>query len=288
MKKGRTLELVVASLEKALSGKPGVTIVAPYKVPDKTNQKHTRPREHDVAVIHADGHHRFLIALECRDRSRPITREQVEAFSRKCQDTGIHKGAIVSVKGFRKTAQEKAKFLEIECLSLKEVEGFNWLLPEEFFQFGSKLLKHIWLFIPETDAVPKPQNFTLFDETGNEILPQVLAANVQIALKQKPDLMLKPGVHPVKIRFELNNWHLLDKATGLKHKLKQANTYVEIEVFKEAVPFKKVLYANEETKTQIAEAAIAPIEAGPLSGELMMINKGEGIQILYVPRQKSP
>lgn len=74
----------------------------------------------------------------------------------------------------------------------------------------------------------------------------------------------------------------------VKHKLKHANTYVELEVFKEAVPVTKVRYANVETKTQIAEAAIAPIEAGPLSGELMMLNKGEGIQILYVPRQRLP
>ena len=110
------------------------------KVADKTNKKHKRLREHDVVVIREDSHHPFMSALECRDRSLPITREQIEAFWRKCQDTGIHKGAIVSAKGFRKTAQEKARFLEIECITLREVEGFNWLLPGGFFQFGSKLL----------------------------------------------------------------------------------------------------------------------------------------------------
>lgn len=287
MKKGRTLELVIASLEKALHGKENVKVVSPYKVADKTNTRHKRPREHDVVIIRRDSHHPFLIALECKDRSRPITREQVEAFCRKCQDTGIHKGAIVSTKGFANTAKEKAKFLEIECLSLEEVGAFDWLHLKELSQIESRLIKQNWGLLLETDINPKPDSFAVLDEAGNEISPQILTANVQRALQQLPDIMLKPGVHAFTIRFELKQWQILDKTTGIKHRLKHAFTSVEVEVFEQSVPLKKVRYANEESKTQIAEAAIAPIQAGSFSGDLMMINKGDGVQLLIIPRPKS-
>ncbi len=213
MKKGRTLELVAFSLERALSGRPGVKVHSPYKALDRTTGKR---REHDVAIVHQDSHHEFIIALECRDRSRPVTVPQVEGFSKKCQETGVHRGGIVSSKGFCKTANEKAKALQIECLGIEQVEDFNWFQCGGLTILKPRIVKQNWVFIPEVDIIPKPIEFSILDAQGNEVTPAMLKTNVIQALEGVPNLKSTPGAHPVKIRFDMRDCSLLDKATGTR------------------------------------------------------------------------
>lgn len=80
-KQGKALEILVASLEKALAENQNVTVHSPVRLPDRTTGK---LREHDVVVEFKEGHHSLLVAIECRDRSRPIGVPQVEAFWAKC------------------------------------------------------------------------------------------------------------------------------------------------------------------------------------------------------------
>ena len=103
-KQGRSLECLVASIEQALGGKDGVQVESPKRLPDRTTGE---LREHDVLLTICRGHHSLRVAIECRDRSRPVGVDQVEQFCAKCQDTGIDKGVIVSPKGFWKTARKK-------------------------------------------------------------------------------------------------------------------------------------------------------------------------------------
>ncbi|MCA9501247.1 MAG: hypothetical protein KC588_18800 [Nitrospira sp.] len=86
-KKGTSLEQLIRSLERALSPKKDIKIESPKRFPDKTTGK---LREHDVVLTVEHGHHPLIIAIECRDRSRPITVDQVEGFWAKCQHTGIN------------------------------------------------------------------------------------------------------------------------------------------------------------------------------------------------------
>ena len=106
MKKGRSLEKLVAYLERSLSKNESVTVESPKRLRDKSTG---RLREHDVVLTVKSGHHTFFIAVECRDRKRPVGITQLEAFAKKCQETGVGQGVIVSPKGFAKTAQVKAK-----------------------------------------------------------------------------------------------------------------------------------------------------------------------------------
>jgi hypothetical protein len=122
-KDGKTLEALVHAIESSISGAPNVRVEAKKRLPDKdTGQL----REHDVVLTFSLAHHEFLLALECRDRSRPIGVPDVEAFHAKCLRTGIGRGVMVSSKGFRRTALRKAESYGIGCLKLEEVARFDW------------------------------------------------------------------------------------------------------------------------------------------------------------------
>src|SRR2546421_70705 len=125
-KPGRELQEIIRALESVRAHGENVQIESPKRLPDRANPKRTR--EHDVLLTYTLQHHKVLLALECRDRSRPVGVEAVEAFSRKCEDTGIDRGIIVSAKGFTKTAIRKGDFHNIGCLSLDQATGFDWCL----------------------------------------------------------------------------------------------------------------------------------------------------------------
>jgi predicted helicase len=105
---GKALERLIASIEKALAGNSDVLVEAPKRLPDRTTGT---LREHDVVLTIKQSHHALMVAVECRDLSRPVTVNQVEGFWAKCQDTGIGQGIIVSSTGFYNTARQKADHL---------------------------------------------------------------------------------------------------------------------------------------------------------------------------------
>jgi len=110
---GKSLETLVSTLERILGGQANVSVESPVFLPDRITGQ---PREHDVLVTLKGSHHRTLIAIECRDRSRKITSNDIEGFWAKCQDTGIDQGIVVSPKGFAKPAIVKAAHRNIRCL----------------------------------------------------------------------------------------------------------------------------------------------------------------------------
>jgi hypothetical protein len=95
-----------------------VKVESPKRLIDKDTG---RLREHDMVLTFLEGPHELCVALECRDRSRPVGVPEVEAFWAKCQRTGISHGIIVSSKGFTKSAISKANTQNIGCLLLDEV-----------------------------------------------------------------------------------------------------------------------------------------------------------------------
>jgi Restriction endonuclease len=121
---GRDLQRLIRVIEQARAAGTNIKIQSPQFFPDRVTGK---PREHDVVLTIKHDHHELVVALECRDRSRPVGVGEVEAFHTKCRDTGVHSGIIVSSKGFRLTAREKAQHYGIRCLILDEVEAFGWL-----------------------------------------------------------------------------------------------------------------------------------------------------------------
>ena len=124
-KPGKSLETLVSSIERVLAGNDNVSVESPKFLSDRITGE---SREHDVVITLTGSHHKSTIAIECRDRSRKVTVNEIESFWSKCQDTGIDRGIIVSSKGFTKAALTKSLHRGIRCLRLSEASSFNWLL----------------------------------------------------------------------------------------------------------------------------------------------------------------
>src|SRR5258708_24685655 len=127
-KDGRNLQRLIRAIESAQNAGLKVEVESPKRIRDKSTK---RLREHDVVLTYKLEHRDLVVALECRDRSRPVGVGAVEEFRSKCESTDIHYGIIVSAKGFTKTAVVKAATYNIGCLSLHQVEGFNWCLTPD-------------------------------------------------------------------------------------------------------------------------------------------------------------
>lgn len=121
---GQRFQDFVAMLERAFAHDDDVTIHSPLRLIDKDTG---RKREHDVVIVRKTHHGDNLTAVECKDHSRLIGVQAVEGFSRKLEKTGVHKGVIVSAKGFTGTARKKAAALNIGLTTLAEANQFDWV-----------------------------------------------------------------------------------------------------------------------------------------------------------------
>lgn len=285
MKAGKVFEHLVSTLEKVLSGSENATVTAPAKLRDRTNG---RLREHDVLITIEQGHHTLYTAIECRDHSRKITVNQVEGFSQKCVDTGVSKGVIVSRLGFWESAKQKAKHLNISCLTLCEAESFNWLLAGSFKSFSSKRRVTNILIIPLVNPSIKPANFTMFDKDGVEFTIEHIERNIHHHINQLELVTFNEGIHPLKIRMLMDGFTMRDNDSGEVTQLRHANIYTEVEVISTDVPLEKVSYDDVSEGKIISELAVAKIGEGALSGELVFSHKpDEGTTVYFVPSKNA-
>jgi hypothetical protein len=179
-KDGRDLQRLIRVIEEVLStGNKSVKIDMPKMLPDKVSGE---MREHDVVLTITTGHHETLVALECRDRSRPVGVNAVEEFSKKCEATGIHSGVIVSAKGFYKTALIKAAFYNIGCFTLEEAKSFDWCLAAGMTIRRRMLTKiqNVTLVFPND---VRPERETFQDEDGRPITKEVILGWAQQVVK---------------------------------------------------------------------------------------------------------
>ncbi|TPJ59164.1 restriction endonuclease [Mesorhizobium sp. B2-6-1] len=133
---GQRFHNFVATLERMFAHHDGVTVDSSLRLPDKDTG---RLREHDVVIIRRTHHGPNLTAIECRDQGRKVGVPQIEAFAKKCEKTGIHRGIVVAANGFTRTARTKAKALNLTCMDLAEAESFEWIgtvtIVGQFYNF---------------------------------------------------------------------------------------------------------------------------------------------------------
>ena len=108
VKDGKALEQLVGIIEQVVAGNEDVTVETDKKLIDKVTGEE---RQFDVLLTIKQRHHAVVIAIECRDKSRPVGVGQVEEFHTKSQHTDVHACVIVSTSGFAKSARKKAAFL---------------------------------------------------------------------------------------------------------------------------------------------------------------------------------
>jgi predicted helicase len=137
-RQGEDFNKLVAYLERAVADQPNVTIETNKRIPDKVTGG---LREHDIVLTQSLPQRVTVTAIECRDRTRPVTVNQVEEFHAKSQHTGIDKRVIVSSTGFYKPARKKADFYGIDCLTFAQVENVDWFDQREMI-FRKREVRH--------------------------------------------------------------------------------------------------------------------------------------------------
>jgi hypothetical protein len=285
MKKGKALERLIAGLEKVLADNPNVQVESPKRLPDRTTGA---LREYDVVLTVTQGHHVFLIAIECRDRSRPITVNQVEGFNAKCQDTGIGQGIIVSTAGFYDTARKKANHLGIKCLDLEGVESFDWISAPGVHAINRRLIRTDWMFWPRQEGIVEKDNFEVVDENGNVLTMDILNSNAQEQLKQLfPKIPEPVEKGEITVRFPGSNLSLRNTTTGETVPVEFATAKIHYSDETVLIPFKLVQYKEKSKGETITDAAYADLTLGDHSTRLFIVyNKEEGGKVVLVPQGK--
>ncbi|MCP3462130.1 restriction endonuclease [Bradyrhizobium sp. CCGUVB23] len=282
-KTGRDLQRLIRAIEGARAAGQPIQIESPKRVRDKITGK---LREHDVVLTITHEHHVIVVALECRDRSRPIGVDAVEAFRSKCGDTGIHSGVMVSSKGFTRTAIKKAAVYNIRCLSLDQVDGFDWCLPTSMTVLRREITSAT-LHVEFPQGV-KLEDSVLYDENGTVIDKDRVRPIAQQTLNATPNIPSAAGIHNVRIHQNSPLIYILDGTHRLQ--ASSCTLLLSYTVTREEVPFSFQVYSSASTEMPIAQAAVATAELAPgRHVDLVLCTEADGtVSITAVPNSTKP
>lgn len=283
-RKGRSLERLVAAIERAINNQANIKIESPgWRVDKKLNRR----REHDVLITVQQSHHTITIALECRDRGRRVGAPDVEAFQNKCHDTGIDRGIIVSSTGFRRTALVKAKAYNIDCFDLAAAETFDWCLAPGVTVQNRKIEHVFFRGIPDGAL---SDNATMLVEPDGVAFSHEHASNAatQLLNKTSPTYFECDGDTVFLLRAIVNVSNLYGvQPDGTRVKVSRAAIALRVLVSTAVVPFDLRIYRNASTQRELYSTAVANVEFDATAGKLVMVHKdGEGALITWVPEKK--
>lgn len=277
MRKGRDLEKLVEVLERVLGVNQDIVVASPKRIRDRVTGQ---PREFDVVISRKVGHREVSIAVECRDRIRPIGVNAVEAFYTKCSHCDVDRRVMVSTTGFRGTARTKASLLGIECVDLDKTDGFDWLRLQGIQYLKPKLKIH-WQF--NTGSKNSGRPFGLVDEAGNPVSERVLAESILDALG-RPTITDLPETGELPFRFRVGGEGLFLQYRD-DGSIKPANHAIAIGVLSytsEFIPFEHVSMTMAGRDRPITDAALARINLGVFESTLVMMTDPEdgGVKIV--------
>jgi hypothetical protein len=138
VRKGRTLEILVAHLEDHL-GPLGIQVKSPDSIPDKDT---SQLREVDISLRSQIGSSNILVIIECRDRKGDEDVIWIEQLSKKRESVCADKAVAISSSGFSKPATIKAVKENIELRTLEDVdpdEIGKWFQGKEGTHFESNI-----------------------------------------------------------------------------------------------------------------------------------------------------
>lgn len=286
LRAGRSLEVLVSHLEKVLS-EGTVKVESPKRYRDRVTSGW---REHDVVLTISQGHHQLIVALECRDHSRPVDVSQVEAFHTKCRHTGINAGVIVSTSGFSATAQQKAQALGIRCLTLEEATNFDWLLVPDL-EVRRRRPNHLTITAKVEGVDLSSPDYALIDSLGRPVPSDVLQAEVLEQFKSVPwDSQAQAEAGISECELLPHGLFVLEVSTGKRIPIEKLICSMEYVVTKTLAPFKLARYANVDSGEELTQAAIADMTEAGLPGAIVISydpEKGGGVYFVK-EQEKSP
>ena len=267
-------------MERVLAGKEGVTLQSPGCLADRVTGK---PREHDVLIVLRGGRHESFLAIECRDRKRPIGAPAVEAFARKWPDTHAS-GVMVSTSGYWNTALQKARDAGIRCLLLDQVDGFDWMLAPGI-EVWTRIVRHTNWRLGVAGGLPEGAEIDgLETAEGQEIPTKLFNNNVLQLLKSVP--WSDEGLAHAGVRAPAKG--LFVRVKGMRNPIVVTEVVAEIEyeVIHRVEPLNLYTYGDAGASSRATEVAVANVDAGALRGAMVVTRTPTGSEISFVPDTK--
>lgn len=124
-------EIITKYIYEALGKETGVKIVG-YGNTCKVKGKSGVYHQIDVLTSHTDGIHDYQTAIECKYWEEKINKDVVMKVASIIEDTDIHKGVIVSKRGYTKDGVSFAKQKNIGLVELREIDDDDLNGQENF------------------------------------------------------------------------------------------------------------------------------------------------------------
>lgn len=156
------LERIVAGIQAVTT--TGAEVIWNEKIND---------RQFDVVVRFKVGTLRYLVLVEVKNRTRPASAEDVDAFVTKARDQKANKSVFVTAAGFQSGAINIAKRHDIDLFTITFVES-EVSLPEDAQMITVELQKpppgsRPELSIGEPELVANTEHATLVYSDGKEV-----------------------------------------------------------------------------------------------------------------------
>jgi Restriction endonuclease len=275
---GSDLQRLIRSIETALAvGNQSITVEMGKRFRDKVTGK---SREHDVVLTVTNKHHQHIIALECRDRSRPVGVPDVEAFYNKCQDTGIHAPIMVSGKGFYQSALKKAAFYSIGCMSLDEAESFSWCLAAGAHNYR-RFIHHTELQIIFLEGIEIDQK-SLQIEDGTLITGDMIKGWGVNALNAHIPALTAEQEGENHVTVTEPHPKLFGICNGTRVQAVEAKFVIHYNTFVDFVPFRFRTYVDKGKGKEITQAAVCEVKIGDNQVAEMVLSTNEKGEINVV------
>lgn len=279
-KAGDKFHKLVEQIERVVAENKNITIASHVSITDKVAQN---PREHDIVLSYDDGHHKFKLAIECKDWNKKIDQPVVEGFITKLRNTGIEKGIIVSSLGFSKNAIKTAQNEGVECWSLTEAEAFDWCIAPGIEEYVNELT---YVFLAVDTQERTGEKFKLYQRSkGNDI--EINRDNLlNFALQIFRKVNAPPAEEERKFSIGItdkDNFYIITES-GEKQELERLTLIVKYKTNVRLIPFSFHDYRDEgedKTKKQIALSKIK-LGAGK-TGKLIIAHdeeKGANVSIV--------
>jgi hypothetical protein len=280
MKPGRSLEMLVHTLERALGKNPAAKIESPGYLEDiHTGER----REHDVLMRASEGIHEVVVAIECRDRSRPFGVPDLEAFRQKCLDTRVSKAVVVSSSGFQETAREKARALGVACIDLTQAESFDWLALSVLPVFSQRLL-HIELEMHvDTEGLEAINNDQVsLRSAGEEVTLDQVRERIRKYVIANAHAINEAGNYKMPFSLNSNGLDVVVKETGETFPVRQFNGAAYFSVERHESQFELIRYGDSKDTASSVEFAVAPVTLGELKGKIVIAMGSDGGEVLFL------
>ncbi|MFA5805818.1 MAG: restriction endonuclease [Melioribacteraceae bacterium] len=132
-------------------------------------------RQIDISVRQSIGNYDILVAIDCKDYSRPVDVKDIEAFIGMIQDIHANKGVVVSASGFTKTAKRRGEKVGLNLYRLVDTGDHDWQVMA-YIPIVCKFIgpqKYSFAFSGNIEIVDfpfnEPQSLTIYNTNDCEL-----------------------------------------------------------------------------------------------------------------------